>query len=208
MSEKTVEKIIKILSRKYYIDIRFGTPFRVLIGVVLSHRTNDRVSVPATNRLFKRANAPEKIIKLSEREIVKLIYPVGFYKQKAKRIKKICKILLEKYDGKVPKTREELMELPGVGGKSADIVLSYAYGQPVIAVDAHVLWVSNQLEWSKSNKPEKVREDLHRIIPLKYRLLVNQLLVEFGKDICITDRPKCQICAVEKYCPNSRLKRD
>jgi endonuclease-3 len=97
------------------------------------------------------------------------------------------------------------MELPGVGGKSADIVLSHAYGQPVIACDSHVIWIANQLRWTKSKNPEKVREDLHKIIPLRYRSIVNSIFIQFGKEICVTGRPKCHICPIEKYCPSSRL---
>lgn len=137
---------------------------------------------------------------MSEREIEKIIYPTCFYRNKAKRIKEICRILKEKYRGKVPATREELMKLPGVGGKSADIVLSYVYRRPVIACDTHVIWISNQLGWTKSKDPEKVREDLHKIIPIKYRQTLNDYLVQLGREICKTGRPKCKICPIKKYC--------
>ncbi|MFH0711055.1 MAG: endonuclease III, partial [Candidatus Aenigmatarchaeota archaeon] len=125
--------MIRILNRRYEIKPHRGKPFRVLIGVVLSHRTTDEVSWPATDRLFKLAKNPEQMLKLSEKKIAKTIYPTGFYNVKAKRIRQICKVLIEKFDGKVPGTRTELMELPGVGGKSSDIVLSFGFGKPVIA---------------------------------------------------------------------------
>src|SRR3989337_3571289 len=158
------ERIIKILNKRYKVESFREPPFRVLIGTVLSHRTKDDVSWPAYERLLKTANTPEKMAKLSVSQIAKVIRPTGFYNQKAKRIKKICKILLEKYMGKVPRTREEMMNLPGVGGKTADIVLSFSFGKPVIAVDTHVAVVSRRLGFTKNKDPEKIREDLHRII--------------------------------------------
>lgn len=203
MKQKTIITIIGILNKVYGFRQREYNPFRTLIGVVLSQRTKEEVSFPATDRLFKKAKNLNGILKLSGKEIEKIIYPVGFYRQKTKRIKQICKILKEKYNYIVPKTREELMKLLGVGGKSADIVLSYAYGQPVIACDVHVVWISNQLRWTKSKNPEKVREDLHRIIPINHRRTLNDILVQFGKEICKTGRPKCYLCSIKKYCPSA-----
>jgi endonuclease-3 len=203
MKQKTIITIIKVLDKLYGFRIKREDPFKVLIGVVLSQRTKDEVSFPATDRLIKKAKNLDGILKLSTGEIEKIIYPVGFYKTKAKRIREICRILKEKYRGKIPRDREELMKLPGVGGKSADIVLSYGYGEPVIACDVHVIWISNQLGWTKTFNPEKVREDLHRIIPVKYRRTLNDILVQFGKEICRTGRPKCYICPIRKYCPSA-----
>jgi endonuclease-3 len=203
MKQKTIITIVKVLNKLYGFRIKRENPFKVLIGVVLSQRTKEEVSFTANERLFKRAKNLDGILKLSKNEIEKIIYPAGFYKTKAKRIKQICRILKEDYGGKVPKTREELMNLPGVGGKSADIVLSYGYGEPVIACDVHVIWISNQLEWTKTFNQEKVRKDLHRIIPLRYRRTLNDILVQFGKEICRTGRPKCMICPIRKYCPSA-----
>jgi endonuclease-3 len=195
-----VEKIISILNKKYKIKVWRDDPFKVLISCILSQRTKDEVTREASKRLLEVASTPEKILKLSEKEIEKLIYPVGFYKQKAKRIKKICKILIQKYGGKVPDSREELLKLPGVGFKTSDVVLSYGYGKPVIAIDTHVFHVSRRLGLTKSSDPEKIREDLHKLIPEKHRLVVNLLFVEFGKEICRTINPKCEVCLVRKFC--------
>jgi len=203
MKQKTIITIIEILNKVYGFRNREYKPFKTLIGVVLSQRTKEEVSFPATDRLFDRAKNLDGILKLPEKEIEKIIYPVGFYKQKTKRIKQICKILKENYNSKVPASREELMNLPGVGPKSADIILSYAYGQPVVACDVHVIWISNQLGWTTSNNPEKVREDLHKIIPINHRRSLNDILVQFGKEICKTGRPKCYICPIKKYCPSA-----
>ncbi|MEM7825467.1 MAG: endonuclease III [Candidatus Aenigmatarchaeota archaeon] len=162
-----VEKIIKILNKKYKVKPWKEKPFRLLVATLLSHRTKDEKTHQAFKELFSKANTPKKILKLSEKEIEKLIRKVGFYRQKAKRIKKISKIILEKYKGNVPSSREELMELPGVGPKTADVVLSYSFSMPVIAVDTHVATISKRLGWAKSKEPEKIREELHKIIPKK-----------------------------------------
>jgi endonuclease-3 len=197
---RKIERIISILNKKYKIKPWRDDPFKVLISCILSQRTKDEVTREASEKLFKFANAPEKILKLSVKKIESLIYPVGFYKQKAKRIKKVCKILIEKYNGKVPNSREELLKLPGVGFKTADVVLSYGYGKPVIAIDTHVFQVARRLGLTKSDNPEKIREDLHKIIPEKFRLIVNLLFVEFGKEICRTIRPKCEACPIKEFC--------
>lgn len=196
-----ITKIIKILQKKYKVKVWKTNPFEILISTVLSQRTRDEVTIEASKRLFRIANTPEKILKLSEKQIIKLIYPVGFYRQKAKRIRKICKILLEKYDGKVPNSREELLELPGVGFKTADVVLCYAFDQTMIPVDVHVAVISQRLGFTRNKNPEKIRQDLHKKIPEKSRRIINIIFVEFGKDICITAKPKCYICPIVKLCP-------
>lgn len=208
MKKATLNKIINILNKLYHIEVRKGKPFEVLIHGILSHRTKDETTFPAQERLLKIANAPQKMLKLSKKEIQKLIYPVGFYRQKSKNILKTCKILVEKYNGRVPKTKEELMELPGVGEKTSDIILLFAYGNDVIPVDTHVALISKR--WhiaNKNDKPEVIREKLHKLIP-KNRAIINQLLVQFGKDICKAPIPKCYLCPVEKLCPyaNKNLK--
>ena len=193
--------MIRILNKKYKIKPYRGQPFRVLIGVVLSHRTKDKVSWPANDRLFKLANTPQQMLKLNERRIAKTIYPTGFYNVKSKRIKQICKILIEKFNGKVPKTRQGLMELPGVGGKSADIVLSFGFGKDVIAVDTHVAVISRRWNLTKEKDPEKIRKDIHEKIPKSLWNISNQLMVEFGREFCTARYPKCKICPIQKLCP-------
>lgn len=144
--------MIGVLNKRYKIKPYRGQPFRVLIGVVLSHRTTDKVSWPATDRLFKLAKNPSQMSKLPEKKIARTIYPTGFYNVKSKRVRQICRMLIEKFGGKVPRTREELMKLPGVGGKSADIVLSFGFGEDVIAVDTHVAVISRR--WSLTKEKE------------------------------------------------------
>jgi len=197
---KRIERIIKILEKRYNTENFWKEPFELLISTILSQRTKDEVTHKAAKSLLKVANKPEKILKLSKKQIEKLIYPVGFYKQKAKRIKEVCKILLEKYGGKVPNKREKLLKLPGVGGKTADIVLAYGFNKPVIAVDTHVAIISRRLGLTKNSDPEKIREDLHKAIPKKYRKIINLLFVNFGKEICRSVNPRCEVCPIKKFC--------
>jgi endonuclease-3 len=202
-------KIIKILDRKYKVKIPHRSPFRTLIGCVLSQRTKDETTWPATERLFKAANTPRKMLKLRKDKIAKLIYPVGFYNQKAERIKQISKMVLEEYNGKVPKTREQLMQLPGVGPKCADIILSYGYGIPSIAIDTHCNRIPKRLGMvNEDANLEDVKNVLESLVPKNKWNLVNHLLVTFGKDICQPRVPKCYLCPVEKLCkyPNKNLK--
>lgn len=197
-----LEKIIKILNRRYKVKIWEEDPFKILISTILSQRTRDEITREASKRLFKVANNPEKILKLDEKEIEKLISPVGFYRQKAKRIKKVAEIILKNYNGKIPESREELLKLPGVGFKTADVVLCYGFKEDVIPVDTHVATISRRLKLTQSKNPEKIREELHEKIPKKYRRVFNLLMVEFGKDICRTLKPRCGICPIKKFCPS------
>lgn len=200
-TRERVLKIIQILNRKYKIKTSQSNPFQTLITCILSQRTKDEITRSAAKRLLIIANKPEKILKLHTQKIAKLIYPVGFYNQKAKRIKKICQILMRKYGGQVPRTRQELLQLPGVGEKTASIVLSYGYGKPTIAVDTHVNRISKRLGIvPKNSRPEKTQEILEKLIPKRYQILVNHLFVTFGKEICKPRKPKCGICPINN-CP-------
>jgi endonuclease-3 len=156
--------------------------------------------------LFRVANSPRKILKLSEKQIAKLIYPAGFYRQKAKKIKKLCRILLEKYRGKVPKKKEELLSLLAVGNKTASIVLAYGFGIPTIAVDTHVNRISKRLGIVPDDyKPEETQKILEEMLPKKLHIVVNHLLVTFGKNICRPVKPRCEVCPIKKYCKYYRI---
>jgi endonuclease-3 len=197
---KTAEKVIEVLNKIYKIKITREEPFKVLIAVMLSHRTKDGVSFPAAERLLSKANTAEKINKLPVKLIERIIYPVGFYRQKAKRIKQTCRLLIEKFDGKVPRTREDLMQLPGIGQKSASIVMAYGFGIPTIAVDTHVNRISQRLGWvPKNSEPEKTQPIIEKLIPKQHHLTMNHLLITFGKDIC-RPRPQCYRCPVYDFC--------
>ncbi|MCS7135589.1 MAG: endonuclease III [Nitrososphaerota archaeon] len=205
MDEETFVKIINLLAERYGIQAPVHLdsldPFKVLVGTVLSHRTRDEVTDLAFRRLFSKYKNVEEIANAPLDDITRLIKPVGFYKEKAKRIKEIAKLILERYGGQVPRSRELLMELPGVGYKTADIVLSVAYGEPIVAVDTHVETISKRLGivgWNA--KYEEIRKGIERITPPHMRRIVNRVLVTFGKEICRKPRPKCESCPITAYC--------
>jgi endonuclease-3 len=175
-------------------------PFQVLISTLLSLRTKDEVTLQASERLFKVAKTPETILCLSEKRIARLIYPVGFYKTKAKRIREICKVLLENYKGKVPSDLDELLKLKGVGRKTANLVLTLGFGKLGICVDTHVHRISNRLGLVKTKTPEQTEFALRKILPKKYWIPYNDLLVAFGQTLCRPISPWCSRCPVERYC--------
>ena len=177
------------------------TPFTVLISCILSLRTKDEVTEKASVRLLKKHNTPEKILKLSEKEIQELIYPVGFYKTKAKRIRELSKTLIEKYNSKVPEDFNELLKLKGVGRKTANIVMTYGHKkQGHLAIDTHCHRIPNRLGWIKTKTPEETEKTLKKILPKKYWMEFNHLFVKFGQTICLPVSPLCSKCPIEKHC--------
>ncbi len=203
-SRSTIIKIIDLLKKEYPDDFSGSNvsrhPFKVLIGTVLSHQTRDERTLMASRDLFSKFDTPQKLANASIKEIKKLIKKVGMYNTKAKRIKQISKILLESYDGKVPRDYESLLSLPGVGRKTANIVFTYAYGKgDYIAVDTHVHKVSNRLGIVKTKTPEKTEQELYKAIPKKEWKYINELFVQHGQTICKA-RPLCERCVISKYC--------
>jgi endonuclease-3 len=195
-----IKEIVSILKKRYGYRSKKSDPYRSLITTILSQRTKDETTDAAAKRLFLVVHTPQDMVKLSKKRIAKLIYPVGFYEQKAVNIKKTSKTLLEKYGGKVPKDRKLLMEFSGVGGKTADCVLCFAFGEDVIPVDVHVAVISQRLGLTKQKDPEKIRGDLEKVVPNNMKRVINYLFVEFGKEICQTRSPKCFVCPIEKLC--------
>lgn len=183
-------------------------PFTTLISCILSLRTKDETTAKASIRLLEKYNTPEKILKLSTKQIEKLIYPVGFYRTKAKRIKEICRVLIEKYNGKVPDSFDELIELKGVGRKTANIVMAYGHSKNgYLPIDVHCHRIPNRLGWIKTKTPEQTEEELKKILPKKYWHDFNELFVQFGQNICVPVSPFCSKCPVNKYCPRIGVKR-
>ncbi len=174
--------------------------FQLLIATILSQRTRDENTEKAASQLFRVASTPQKILKLDNKRLQKLIKPSGFYRQKAKKIKEVSKIILDKYKGKVPSTREKLLEFPGVGYKTADVVLCYGFNKKTIPVDVHVAVCSRRFGLTKNTEPEKIRIDLERIIPEKCKRVINLGFVNFGKEICRTRNPRCAVCELNKIC--------
>ncbi len=156
-------------------------PYETLISTIMSARTNDDTTLEAAKRLFKKAPDIYSLQQLSTESVEQLIYPVGFYKTKAKHLKLCADKIIDKYNGKIPNTREELLNLPGVGRKTANLVLNRAFGKPAIAVDTHVHRITNLLGWVNTNKPEETEKELTKKIPEKYWSEMNRLFVSIGR---------------------------
>ncbi len=183
------------------------TPFKILISVLLSSRTKDPVTREASEKLFAAADTPEKMRTLEEHRIAELIFPVGFYQQKAKHIKKLAHMLCESHDGNVPGSFEELTALPGVGRKTANLVTALAFNQPSICVDTHVFRISQRLGWASGKKPEQIEEQLKEGFPPEHWNRINQTLVGFGQTICKPISPLCHKCDVTQYCKYFKTKK-
>ena len=197
-------KIIENL-KEYYPEatcsLNFETPFQMTVAVILSAQCTDERVNKTTPVLFEKYGTPEAMSKIELEELEKIIHPCGFYKNKAKNIKATAEIIVNKYDGIVPNTMEELMKLPGVGRKSANVIMLEAFNSPQgIAVDTHAKRISNRLGLSNNSTPEKIEQDLINLFPKKYFYDVNHLLVWHGRNICIARKPKCDECPVNKLC--------
>lgn len=176
-------------------------PFKILISTILSARTRDANTRIATEKLFAKFSTPKTVAEANLDEIELLIKSSGFYKVKAARIKDVSRILVEKYNSNVPDIYEELMSLPGVGSKTANCVLVYAYKVPAIPVDTHVHRISNRLGWVKTKTPLKTEIALKNTIPKELWLKLNRLFVRFGQQICVSIKPKCESCSINNICP-------
>lgn len=188
------------------IALKMNTPYTVLISTLISLRTKDDVTLAASERLFSLADNPEKMLSLSEEEIEKAIYPAGFYKRKAQNIKEISKTLIEKYDGKVPSTQEELLALPGVGIKTANLTLNLGFNIDAICVDCHVHQIANRIGWIDTKTPEESVDALESIMPRRFWIPLNELLVAYGQNVCLSISPLCSECPICKECPKKGLK--
>jgi endonuclease-3 len=178
----------------------YGTPFELLIATMLSAQTTDVTVNKATEVLFKVYNKPEDFAVLSQEELESYIRTCGFYKTKAKNIINTSRKIISEYNGKVPDTLEELTKLPGVGRKTANVVLSNAFGKDAIAVDTHVFRVSNRLGLADAKDVEKTEEHLMKNIPRKYWSRAHHWLIWHGRKVCIARKPKCDICSLKEYC--------
>ena len=216
MDNKTIEKVLKIMEERYKefndpivteIAERTRDPFRILISTILSLRTKDEVTAEASKRLFRVADTPERILNLKTNRIERLIYPVGFYKTKAKWLKQVCRILVEEYNGRVPDTIDELLRLPGVGRKTANLVITLGYGKPGICVDTHVHRISNRLGYVDTKTPEQTEMELRKKLPPRWWIKYNDLLVTWGQNICTPISPRCSICPLAKYCEKKGVKK-
>jgi len=177
-----------------------ASPFKILIGTVLSARTRDENTTKAVTELFKVYNTPQKLAKAKAKNIEKMIKSVGFYHVKSKRIIEVAKLLISKYGGKVPSDIDELVEIPGVGRKTANCVLVYAFEQPAIPVDTHVHRISNRLGLVSTKMPEETEMELRKTIPRKFWLDINNTFVMYGQNICKPISPMCEVCKIRNAC--------
>lgn len=195
-----IEKVAKLIIENFPRDHKEKDPFKVLITTVLSQRSKDENTEIAAENLFNKYKTPLELSKAKEEDIYELIKPAGLYRQKAKRIIEISKIIVEKYSGIVPDSLEELLKLPGVGRKTANIVLYVSFSKPALAVDTHVHRISNRLGWVNTKTPEETEFKLMEILPKNLWGPINGSMVEFGKKVCKPVSPNCKICPISKYC--------
>ncbi|MCD6550756.1 endonuclease III [Thermotoga sp.] len=195
-----IEKIAKEIIKHFPRDHKEKDPFRVLIATVLSQRTRDENTEKAANKLFRIYRSPRELAKARPENLYDLIKESGMYRQKAERIVEISKIIIEKYEGKVPNTLEELLKLPGVGRKTANIVLWVGFKKPALAVDTHVHRISNRLGWVKTKTPEETEKELKKLLPEELWGPINGSMVEFGRRICRPVNPKCEECFLREHC--------
>lgn len=184
-----------------FIANRGATPFEVLVSTLLSLRTKDEVTSEAARRLFEEATTPRELLALGERKTAKLIYPVGFYPTKAKRLMEISRIILDEHSGEVPDTIEVLLKLPGVGRKTANLVLVEGFKKDAICVDTHVHRISNRIGYVHTKTPDQTEMALRDKLPRRHWIRYNELLVAFGQVICRPISPFCSRCPVEAMCP-------
>jgi endonuclease-3 len=206
-----IDRVMRRLQANYdigrFLSRNGPDPYRILIGCVISLRTKDDVSYAATDRLFDRASDPAKMRRLRAVTIEKLIYPAGFYRRKAEQIRAISKILLERYDGKVPDDIDALLELPGVGRKTANLVVTLGFGKPGICVDTHVHRIANRFGWVRTDHPDRTEEALRAFLPARHWIPINETLVRHGQEICKPISPLCSDCPVMKDCPRKGVRK-
>jgi len=202
---KRAPEILRRLKKEYpiaKIALEFENPFELLISTILSAQcTDERVNI-VTKSLFRKYKKPQDYLNVSNEELEKDIFSTGFYRQKAKSIKNCCNALLENHQGKVPSVFEALNSLPGVGRKTASVVAGNAFGIPAIAVDTHVIRLSNLMGFVDSQNSEKIEERLKEIFPSKEWINLGHYLMNHGRRICIARRPKCAECVVGDLCPS------
>ncbi len=202
--EKILDEIENILEGNSHLDElanKVRDPFKILISTILSARTRDANTKEATETLFKKYDTSNLIAEADVEDLERLIKKSGFYKVKAARIKEVSRIILEQFNGQVPKDFNELINLPGVGAKTANCVLVYAFKIPAIPVDTHVHRISNRIGWVTTKKPEDTESALKELIPKNQWIRVNRLFVKFGQQICLPNNPKCNSCPIKKSCP-------
>jgi len=205
---KNISKIMQILEKDFYkkgkttLNRMRTKPdaFKILISCLLSLRTQDKNTEIVSDRLFAIADTPQQIVRLSTLRLEKLIFSSGHYRKKARILKHVSKVLIDEFGSKVPQTKEELLSIKGIGPKTANIVLAFAFGQDVLPIDIHCHRIPNRLGWVKTKTPKQTEKVLEKVLPKKYWNEFNGMFVQFGKEICQPISPWCSKCPVAKYC--------
>lgn len=204
MNKKDAIIIIETLKKMYpdaKCSLDFSTPFQMLVSVVLSAQCTDERVNKTTPSIFSKYSTPQDFADMDIELLEELIHPCGFYKTKAKNLKRTAQILVEKYDGMVPNNMEDLMSLPGVGRKSANVIMLEAFDLPQgIAVDTHCKRIANRLGFSSESDPAKIEQDLLKVIPKEYYKDVNHIFIWHGRNVCTSQKPKCDSCKLQQYC--------
>lgn len=204
MNKKDAIIIIETLKKMYpdaKCSLDFSTPFQMLVSVVLSAQCTDERVNKTTPSIFSKYSTPQDFADMDIELLEALIHPCGFYKTKAKNLKRTAQILVEKYDGIVPNNMEDLMSLPGVGRKSANVIMLEAFDLPQgIAVDTHCKRIANRLGFSSESDPAKIEQDLLKVIPKEYYKDVNHIFIWHGRNVCTSQKPKCDSCKLQQYC--------
>lgn len=184
-------------------ELDYANPFTLLVAVVLSAQATDKSVNLATRKLFKIADTPEKMVALGEENLILYIKPVGLYKNKSKNIINLSKMLIEKFDGKVPDTREQLMTLPGVGRKTANVVLNVIFHQPTMPVDTHLLRIAPKIGLAEGKTPEQVEQSLLERIPAQFGINAHHWILLHGRYVCTAKNPKCEECIISDLCKHN-----
>ncbi len=208
-NKKRMELIIDILSKLYpdvKIQLNHTNAFELLIATILSAQCTDARVNLVTENLFRKYKKPEDYLNVAIEELEKDIYSTGYYKAKAKNIKALCEILITKYAGQVPNTLDELIKLPGVGRKTANVILGHCFNTPAIVVDTHVIRITNLLGFVKTKNAEKIEFELMKLIKRDLWVTFTHYFINHGRKICIARRPKCSECAISHLCPSFKTK--
>ncbi|MEM2089754.1 MAG: endonuclease III [Candidatus Pacearchaeota archaeon] len=203
-----ISKVMQILEKYFHYKKRTTlnrmrkeqNAFKILIACLLSLRSKDATTEKVSEKLFKVADTPEKIVKLPVKKLEKLIFSSTYYKRKARTLKHVAKELIERFNGRVPSTREELLSIKGIGPKTANIVLAFAYKKQALPIDTHCHRIPNRLGWIKTKNPRETEKELEKLLPKRYWREFNALFVLFGKTICTAVSPRCSKCPIRRYC--------
>ncbi len=211
VTQDQVVEVIETLKKAYpnsKVSLDFENPYQLLVATILSAQTTDKAVNKVTPRLFEKYPSIEKLAKAEVDDVAEIIKTLGFYRTKAKNLVRMANKVMKEFNGEIPQTMKGLTSLPGVGRKTANVVLGNAFGIPNsgITVDTHVKRIANRIGWTENQNPEKIEKDLMKIIPVNYWVAFTPLIIDHGRAICRARNPKCEICPIEDYCPSSVLK--